>query len=123
MSKLRFCKDYFILSKTKTKDMYGRENVEFVENGSIKGYLYNSVSYRDIQAYGDLAKSTYKIMSEQKAEIHSDGNKQVYETSSATFSVGDYIQIDDGLLYIIINIINSPKLLTLDLRGVSDVED
>ena len=122
MGKLRFCKDYSILSKTTTKDMYGRENVEFVENGSIKGYLYNSVSYRDIQAYGDLAKSTYKIMSEQKAEIYSNGNKQVYETSSATFSVGDYIKID-GLLYIIINIINSPKLLTLDLRGVSDVED
>ena len=123
MGKLRYCKDYSILSKISTKDMYGRENIEFVENGSIRGYLYNSVSYRDIQAYGDLAKSTYKIMSEQKAEIYSNGNnKQIYETSSATFSVGDYIEID-GLLYIIINIINSPKLLTLDLRGVSDVED
>ena len=74
MGKLRFCKDYSILSKTSTKDMYGRENIVFVENGSIKGYLYNSVSYRDIQAYGDLAKSTYKIMSEEKAEIYSNGN-------------------------------------------------
>ena len=117
MGKLRNCKDYSIVNKVTTKDMYGRDSVSWQEVGTIKGYMYNANSYRDIQAYGDKAKYTYKIMSEQKAKEVYEKTKVTYTTSSATFSVDDFVKIDEAL-FVIVNIINQPKLLTLEVQRV-----